>query len=147
MAKREAFVTVKDHKENFEESPKYRLINPAKSELDKVSKVTLDEINSKIRSSTAFSQWRDSQSVIQWFKRIENKANSSFLSFDITEFYPSITENLLDKAINWAQKFTTITNQDMTIIKHARISLLFNDAKPWIKRNSQSMFDVTMGTF
>lgn len=30
MAKREAFITVKDHKENFEKSPKFRLINPAK---------------------------------------------------------------------------------------------------------------------
>ena len=43
MAKREAFITVKDHKENFEESPKFRLINPAKSELGKVSKVILDD--------------------------------------------------------------------------------------------------------
>jgi len=56
ITKREAFVTVKDHEENFEISPKYRLINPVKSELGKVSKVILDEINSKIRSSTAFNQ-------------------------------------------------------------------------------------------
>ena len=97
MAKRETFVIVKDHKEDFETSPKYRLINPAKSELGKVSKISLDEINCKIRSSTGFNQWRDAQSVIQWFKRMENKAKSSFLSFDIVEFYPSITENLLDK--------------------------------------------------
>jgi hypothetical protein len=38
MALKEAFVTLKDHKENFETNPKYRLINPAKSELGKISK-------------------------------------------------------------------------------------------------------------
>ncbi len=32
MKKREAFISVKDHKENFENNPKCRLINPAKSE-------------------------------------------------------------------------------------------------------------------
>ena len=29
MKKREAFITLKDHKENFESNPKCRLINPA----------------------------------------------------------------------------------------------------------------------
>ena len=47
MAEREAFITVKDHKENFEQNPKYCLINLAKSELGKVSKIILDDINEK----------------------------------------------------------------------------------------------------
>ena len=61
--------------------------------------------------------------------------------------FPSITEELLDKAIKWAMNFIPITEQHISIIKHARSSLLFNDEKPWIKRNNQSMFDVTMGSF
>ena len=32
MKKREAFISFKDHKENFENNPKCRLINPAKSD-------------------------------------------------------------------------------------------------------------------
>jgi hypothetical protein len=36
MASKEAFVTLKNDKENFETNPKYRLINPAKSELGKL---------------------------------------------------------------------------------------------------------------
>ena len=32
MKKREAFISLKDHKENFENNPKCRLINPAKSD-------------------------------------------------------------------------------------------------------------------
>ena len=35
MKKREAFISLKDHKENFENNPKCRLINPAKKRLRK----------------------------------------------------------------------------------------------------------------
>ncbi len=33
MEKREAFISLKDHKENFENNPKCRLINPAKKRI------------------------------------------------------------------------------------------------------------------
>ena len=39
MAKREASITLKDHKENFKNSLPCRLINPAKSEMGLVSKM------------------------------------------------------------------------------------------------------------
>ena len=39
MKKREAFLSLKDCKENFENNPKCRLINPAKSDSGKISKV------------------------------------------------------------------------------------------------------------
>ena len=38
--KKEAFVTLKDHKANFRNKPSCRIINPCKSELGKVSKVS-----------------------------------------------------------------------------------------------------------
>ena len=38
MADRQAYITLKDHKENFQNKPICRLINPAKSEIGKVSK-------------------------------------------------------------------------------------------------------------
>ena len=98
MAKRNAFITLKDHKDNFDSNPKCRLINPAKSELGKVSKVILDEINNKIRSILNVNQWKNSLSVIDWFRDINNKPNHTFLSFDIVEFYPSITESLLEQS-------------------------------------------------
>ena len=147
MAKREAFVTLKDHKENFDSHPKCRLINPAKSELGKVSKVILDAINNNIRSIIKVNQWKNSQSVIEWFKNIPDKPHHTFVSFDVVEFYPSITEDLLDKAILWAKSFMDIPDEHVSIIKHARKSLLFNVNKPWVKRNNNSMFDVAMGSF
>ena len=42
MKKQEAFITLKDRKENFENNPKCRLINPAKSECEKIAKTVLD---------------------------------------------------------------------------------------------------------
>ena len=63
------------------------------------------------------------------------------------EFCPSFSEDLLDKAINWAKNFTIISSQHISIIKHARKSLLFNGGIPWVKCSNQQMFDVTMGSF
>ena len=37
-AKRDTFITLKDHKRQFMNNPKFRVINPTKSELGKVSK-------------------------------------------------------------------------------------------------------------
>ena len=38
MAKQQCFVTIKDHKPDFCTNPKYRLLNPTKNELGKLSK-------------------------------------------------------------------------------------------------------------
>ena len=40
MAMKEAFITLKDHKENFENKPTCRLINPSKPEIWRESKQT-----------------------------------------------------------------------------------------------------------
>ena len=58
MATKEAFVTIKDHKDNFEVNPTYRQINPAKSDLGKISKTILDDINSQIRNNIGVQQWK-----------------------------------------------------------------------------------------
>ena len=107
----------------------------------------MDNINDTIRTKLKVNQWKNTQSVIEWFNNISNKANYSFLTFDITELYPSITEDLLDMAICWAQTMTTISKEHITTIKHARKSFLFNNGNPWVKRNNNSLFDVTMGYF
>ena len=45
MAEREPFITIKDHKPNFENNTKCRLINPAKSEIGVISRHHLQQIN------------------------------------------------------------------------------------------------------
>ena len=42
----------KDHKENFLNHPKVRLINPAKNELGRIRKTILDNINMKLFQAT-----------------------------------------------------------------------------------------------
>ena len=46
---REAFVTLKDNKEHFQNNPKSRLLNPAKSEISIITKHHIEKINSNIR--------------------------------------------------------------------------------------------------
>ena len=64
MEESEAYITVKDHKENFPHKPSFRLINPSKSELGKVSKRILDNINKYIIEHTKVNQWKNSASVM-----------------------------------------------------------------------------------
>lgn len=130
MAKQQAFVTLKDHKENFQNKPSCRLINPAKSELGLVSKKIIERINNTIRNKTGVNQWKNSASVIEWFKEIPNKSRHTFLSFDIDNFYPSISVDLLRNAIDYAKKHISISEQDINIIMHARKSLLFTKETP-----------------
>ena len=74
------------------------------------------------------------------------KTRHSFISFDIVDFYPSISENLLDQALSWASSMSDISDEDFSIIKHARKSLLLTHGRPWIKNNNSNLFDVTMGS-
>ena len=86
--KREAFISLKDHKENFENNPKCRLINLAKSDSGKISKLILDKVNTPLRAIINVNQWRNTQNVIEWFGNNEQKSKHSFISFDIVDFYP-----------------------------------------------------------
>ena len=65
----------------------------------------------------------------------------------VKEFYPSITETILDNAISLAKEHIHINDDHLRIIKHCRKSLLFDTETPWIKRGSQGNFDVTMGSY
>ena len=46
-----SFITLKDHKENFNNNPTVRLINPAINELGHISKAILDTANQNIRQA------------------------------------------------------------------------------------------------
>ena len=147
FAERHAQVSLKDHKDNFRTNPKCRLINPAKSEMGRVSKVILANIISSVTDSTMLNQWRNTSTVIDWFRNIPDKKHSRFIKFDVCEFYPSISEPLLDKAINYACSITNVSDSDINIIKHARKSLLFNKSGAWVKKHGDASFDVTMGSY
>ena len=149
-AKKESFITLKDHKDDFLNHPECRLINPAKSEMGKISKIILERANEKIRNVTNLIQWRNSSEVIVWFKRCCLGRKCRFIQFDICKFYPSISETLLANSIQFAQSYCSISPKDLNIIMHARKSLLFSYNEEWVRKKSDGtadMFDVTMGSF
>ena len=145
-AERKAFITLKDHKDNFRSNTKCRLLNPSKSEIGSISKSFLERITNDVKHSTKVNQWRETSTAIDWFKKIENKKSSRFIKFDIVDFYPSISEQLLDNALTFAKLHTTISDQEIRILKHSRKALLFDSKDIWIKNSENPMFDVTMGS-
>ena len=147
LAKNPAFISLKDHKPNFQSSLLCCLINPSKSDIGKISKSILDRINQNLRSKLHFNQWKNSENVIDWFKKIENKNNYVFTKFDIAKFYPSISETILQTAIRFAEDHVEITDEEKRIISHCRKSFLFYKNEPWKKKDSDICFDVTMGSY
>ena len=93
------------------------------------------------------NQWRNADSVSNWFNAIENKSKCFFIQLHIVEFYPSISENIIDTAINFAKQYTDISDKNLRIIKHCRKSLLYNNYEPWKRKGIDSCFDVTMGSY
>ena len=122
---------------------------PAKSELGKVAKVVVENINKTSEKSYTSNRYAKSNTsnVIDWFQNITNKGNFIFIQFDIEEFYPSITKYLLLKAIEHAKLHTSITEQELDIILLARKSLLFSKNKLWEKTIIEPLFDITMGSY
>ena len=147
FVERDAFITLKDHKDNFQNNPKCRLINPSKSQMGKVSKKYLEKIVSSVASSLELNQWQSTDPVLKWFKQLPHKKRSKFMKFDIADFYPSITEALLDSAISFAQQHTEINDDEIKAIKHARKCFLVSNKQIWTKKNNNNLFDVTMGSY
>ena len=147
LAQTPPFIALNNHKDNFQSSLHCCLINPSKSELGKVSKSILENINQDLVELLHTNQWKNSASVIEWFRNIKDKKNSTFITFDIREFYPSITETILDKALLFAKQNHNIPNNNTKLTKHCRKSLLFSNNEAWRKKQTESCFNVTMGSF
>ena len=145
-AKKDSFVTVKDHKPGFRSNPQCRLLNPTKPELGKVSKQMLEKLNSKLRAKTELKQWRKTKDTKDWFNSLERKHTLTFLKFDVEAFYPSISEELLSEAFEWASTLVDITEEEKEVVKSTKKVLLYVQGQPWTKKGDRE-FDVSMGSF
>ena len=102
-------------------------------------------------------------SVISWFKQIPIKEKNKFIKFDIVDFYPSITEDLLMKSLNYLKLIEAIDEKVVKVIVHSRTieaidekvvkvimnsrkSLLFDRDNAWVKKENPNV-DVTMGSY
>ena len=75
--------------------------------IGKITKNIVDKMNVSIRCKADVNQWRSTKEVIRWFNNLENKEQLSYLTFDIVDFYPSITDNLLIKTLKLGKNTTT----------------------------------------
>ena len=99
-----------------------------KIEICIVSKKYLENIVSKLNSKLQYNQWKNTSTVIKWFKAIQNKAKCRFIKFDIAEFYPSISVELLERPVSFAKSLIDTEGNIINTINHARKSLLFDDS-------------------
>ena len=99
MLETEAYITIRDHKEGFPHKLSFCLLNPSKSDIAKISENILDQINKSLIAFMHANHWKNTSSVIDWFKNIPNKRQSSFIQFDVENFYPSIFLTLFNNAI------------------------------------------------
>ena len=65
---------------------------------------------------------------------------------DIKEFYPSISKELILKAITSAKTLVNVSDEEIDTIMHSRKSPLFNNTDIWIKKNGDPDFDVEMAS-
>ena len=100
-----------------------------------------------VANTVKVNQWRNTTTVIDWFKSLPQKDKSRFIRFDFAEFYPSISEDLLNCSVSFARSITTISDSVINIIHHSRKSLLFDKTSAWVKKGNGSLFDVTMGSY
>ena len=69
-----------------------------------------------------------------------------FVQFDIIEFLPSITRELLIKSLNYARKYTDITDEEIEIIIACRKSILTDNRRTWVKSHVDN-FDIPVGAY
>ena len=140
------FVSLKDHKENFVNDPKCRLLNPTKIEVAKVSKQILSRVVERLREKTKLNLWKNTDSVIDWFENLHNKKHLRFIAFDIVDYYGSISEDLFNEALEWAQNQVHITSDEIKIILESKTSLLYDGREYW-KKKGDSDFGIQMGAW
>ena len=61
----EAYITIKEHKEDFPNKISCRLINPSKSSIGEIKKLIINKIKQQIQLITKVNQWKDTSSVIE----------------------------------------------------------------------------------
>ena len=66
--------------------------------------------------------------------------------FNIKDFYPSVSKELLTDALTFAGTIINLDDYDKKIIYHSRKLLLFSQGQTWMKKGS-GLFYVSMGTY
>ena len=92
-----------------------------------VSTAYLSNIISTLAGKSSLNQWRIGL-------RILHVRKSNFIKFDITDFYSSISENHLSRAISYARTIIFIKDTVIHGIKLAQKLLVFSKEGTLVKR-------------
>ena len=65
----------------------------------------------------------------------------------IFSFYPSISKNVSNEAIQFARNYSNVNDDMINTIMNSRKAFLFYDGDPWVKKDTLQHFDVTEGSF
>ena len=131
---------LKDHKLDFSRKPTVRLFHPSKSDIGRISKKILDRIIPGLRNYIRLEQWQNTDRVIEWFREIENKKNTKFIQIDITSYYPSISQILLNKALIFAMYKSDLERSEIDTILTARRTVVGYDDTLWNRKNRLTLF-------
>ncbi|GFS08782.1 hypothetical protein ElyMa_003021700 [Elysia marginata] len=82
---------------------------------------------------------------MKWVNSIDDQISHNMITFDICNFYPSITEKLRHKSLLITSNYVAVSKDEIDIITHAKRTTLYKDGQPWCMTGSN--FDVTMGSF
>ena len=124
------YVTIKDHKEGFHNKISCRLVNRFRSTILEKNKV---------------NQWKNTSSVLEWYRNIKPKDQRSFVVFDIESFYRSILTKLFDEALSFeklyydftsAKLYYDFTSDELEVIMHSRETLSFWQNSTWVKKRA-----------
>lgn len=86
-----------------------------------------------MKQVTSFPLWKNSLSVINCFSNIDNNHLCQFMKIDSVEIYPSGTKSHLHKALEFLKRLIPITDSEINIITHAKITLVFHKNSIWFK--------------
>ena len=146
LTKKESYALIKDHKPNYINDPKIRMICPARPDIGKISSKILKNIVSTIKAKLKLNLWTNTKEATDWFMENSNLRNPSFIQFDINDFYPSISKNLFDKVIDFAKLHVQIDDHDINIINQCRNTAIYYRNEEWVKKENSGTFDITMGS-
>ena len=80
------FITIKNHKSDFKTNPECRLINPAKTQISRVSKTIVQDICASLRLALDINQWRSTKDCIKWFEEYDKNDRCSFSNMILGNF-------------------------------------------------------------
>ena len=116
----ECFISLEDHKRNFTNN------------LNKTQKPSENQ-NWLIKQVDPWHHKQQTEKVINWFNKIEEKSNHTFIVSNIKDFLPSISKYLLQKPLEFAKIKVTISQEEEKIIYHSKTYLCFKHQETWIK--------------